>query len=376
MIFEYYEKVKLEIIQQKNDLLKEQQFTITFDEWTSVSQKSLMNVNIHFQAKSFNLGITEVNQVKCTSEVLLEMIEKKLKEFGLDLSTQPIKKIITADGAATNIKLSRISNIFIQNCQNHGLNLAICDTFYTECFDNESEDEIEEDSDCTDSDNSNASDADRECFMALKINFQASIKKARMFLKKIKNSPKLRRILKKYTELTPITDVKTRWSSLASMTNRFIEILPAVKKTFIDADVDFNWSENDTLAISTISKLLTPVKAVVEALSKDKANLLAADIELSNLIRNLESISDVDKAVKEEFISNIKSRFLGRRTIISDILQFLCSSKQNPERNMFYQRPTIAKFKEVFEMFCLTELNVSESDENEKNDDFDIFTLV
>ena len=100
MKFEYYEKVKLEIIQQINDLLKEQQFTITFDEWTSVSQKSLMNVNIHFQDKSFNLGITEVNQVKCTSEMLLEMIEKKLKEFGLDLSTQHIKKIITADGAA------------------------------------------------------------------------------------------------------------------------------------------------------------------------------------------------------------------------------------------------------------------------------------
>ena len=91
--------------------------------------KQVMNVNLHFKQQSFNLGLIEVDGISCTSEHLLKLIEAKLNDF--DLNTPGKTLIATADGAKVNMKLEKISKIHVQRCQNHGINLAILDTFYS-----------------------------------------------------------------------------------------------------------------------------------------------------------------------------------------------------------------------------------------------------
>ena len=88
-----------------------------------------MNVNIHFKKQSFNLGLIEVDDISCTSEVLLKLIKTKLNDF--DLKTSGKTFITTPNGAGVNLKLDKISKIHVQICQNHGINLAILDTFYS-----------------------------------------------------------------------------------------------------------------------------------------------------------------------------------------------------------------------------------------------------
>ena len=79
--------------------------------------KQMMNLNVHFNERSFNLGLLEVHKIKCSSGTLLEMIEKKLHEFNLSLGSK--KVIVTADGAATNRRLENVDVLLISelSCQ-------------------------------------------------------------------------------------------------------------------------------------------------------------------------------------------------------------------------------------------------------------------
>ena len=246
----YYTNIKDEIKEKIKKLGKDQDWTITFDEWTSVGVKQVMNVNLHFKQQSFNLGLIEVDGISCTSEHLLKLIEAKLNDF--DLNTPGKTLIATADGAKVNMKLEKISKIHVQRCQNHGINLAILDTFYSKVSSRiELNTSDEEDLNLSDESESQTTSSevveytseeeekehentDRHLTIAM-LEYKSVIIKARKITNSIRNSPKLRRILSKYAPLKPIKEVKTRWSSLAKITERFIKILPEIRHTFIDA---------------------------------------------------------------------------------------------------------------------------------------------
>ena len=327
----------------------------------------MVSINLHFKEISFNLGLIEVNQISCTSDVLLSLIKNKLNEFRINLNSK--KVIATADGASVNSKLETISNIFLQKCQNHAINLSIIDTFYAndsvekiesvfsdedyqqeenDCSDDEDESESEEGDDIDDKNSNTIS-------MPIQSQYKESIKKARNISNIIRNSPTMKRILLKYTDSMPLKDSKTRWSSLAKMTDRFLEILPQIKKTFIDAKKNLDFAETDYEYLKHIQILLYPVIDVVEKLSNSKANLLTADIEMSKLIIKLKNINENNnefKYIKKKFVTNLEQRFLARRRNTSNVLQYLLSSKFNTNDNLFYTEPSNQNIKQCYEDFC------------------------
>ena len=368
-ILDYFGEVKVEITERIAELCKEQKWTLTFDEWTSVRMKQMLNVIVHFKGVSFNLGVIGVHKISCTSETLLEMIKKKLAEYNLKLDAK--KVVATADGASVNIKLERISNISVQRCQNHGINLAILDTFYSK-ENNSSIDESDDTSDLSNDESStndesaatteNSGDEDDDendiNFMpqpALVIpKYKTTIQKASRISNTIRNSAMLKRILKKYTKLQPLKQAKTRWSSLAKMTKRFIEILPEIRKVYIDAKRPLRLSDDEAKILAHIPKLLCPVAKIVEKLSHANATLLTADVEMTKLINELNSIEfDEPTNIRDQFVQCLMQRYISRRTELSDILQYLLSSKYNPSDNIFYTgSPSKEAVKECFNMLC------------------------
>ena len=374
-VMNYYAEVKSEITEKIAELSRHQKWTLTFDEWTSVKMKQVLNLIIHFKDISFNLGIIEVHKVSCTSETLLEMIQNKLAEFNLNLGSNKIA--VMADGASVNMKLESISNIAVQRCQNHGLNLAILDTFYSKEYDDQAEsddssDMSEDQSDETgttalgqttvtttlEEENDEDEDDDDEELSANVIRCQPMyrnvIQKATKISNSIRNSAMLRRILQKYTALQPLKQAKTRWSSLAKMARRFIDILPSIRKTYIDAKRPLRFTDEEAEILSHIPKLLCPVANLVEKLSNSKANLLTADVEVSKVINELNSVEfDEPTSIKTKFVNCLTQRYLARRSEASDVLQYLLSGKYNTRDNMFYHGPPSSEIiKKLFSEFC------------------------
>ena len=373
-IFQFSAEIKKEMIEEMKELSQIQPFTLSFDEWTSIKMTQMMNLNVHFEKKSFNLGVIEVKEISCTSEAILRLIQQKLQEYGLNLDN-PQFIFATADGASANKKLERISNIALQQCQNHGLNLAIVDTFYAEKGPGNATEELSEEDEYTEeeddedgndevdvldedeSDDSEDDDDDVEQNFQIDLQYSDTIKKVRKISAYVKNSSKMRRILKKYTDRMPLLDVRTRWSSLAKMLERFRIILPDLRKAFIDASKAFNITNKDAKTITVLSKLLSPVVTTVKRLSSAKANLLTADREITCLINTLiDTEFDFQVPIKQIFIGKIKSRFISRRTEMSNVIQFLLQRKFHPNKNIFYSEPSNDFVKKCFEKFCFKPL--------------------
>ena len=114
-----------------------------------------------------------------------------------------------------------------------------------------------------------------------------------------------------------------------------------------------NFYQHEADVLADIPKLLIPVTKVVAKLSDSKANLLTADIEISRLINILESLKfDKPCPIRERFVQAIKERFTARRSITSNILQYLLSSKYPPSENIFCTEPTSMEIKKYFNNLC------------------------
>ena len=84
----------------------------------------------------------------------LQLIETKLKTYGLDLKTHIVS--IISDGATVMKKCVRLSGVNHQVCQSHGIHLAVCGVIYKHQARSQDDDEpcedddLEEDSDIDD----------------------------------------------------------------------------------------------------------------------------------------------------------------------------------------------------------------------------------
>lgn len=180
-------------------------------------------------------------------------------------------------------------------------------------------------------------------------------------MRKFKTSAKLRRALKKYSDLEPILDVKTRWSSLAYMIQRFLILIPEMKKVAIDLEFTLNFSAKQIKALETVEKMISPAIGTVKKLSESKSNLLTADIEMKKLIDQIKII-DTNNLLKTKFIENLESRFIARRTIMSDILQYLLQSIFKPSDNQYYTEPSCEVVAEYFSSLCVSDDCLEEKD--------------
>ena len=127
-IISYYDERKKAISkffsEEKNAGKK---FSIAADEWTSYSNKRFMNVFLHSDLRSFNLGLIRITG-SANAENLKTLFFAKLSEFGLVESD--IISLCT-DGAAVMMKLGKELDLEHIVCFLHTLNLVIVENVYS-----------------------------------------------------------------------------------------------------------------------------------------------------------------------------------------------------------------------------------------------------
>ena len=374
----------------KNEIqkhLETKSAVISFDEWTSSALIQLVNIIVHFGSSNFNLGVVEVISESANAESLSEIIFGHLQEFGL---TRECIKVLVADGAAVNSKISRMSNIPIAKCFNHGVQLAILDTFYKksqQLLDFENDDRIGSESsepnskrimledgddlssgestEDSSAEESNSSQEDLNVSESLPTTFSlvdgeniellGLIKKVRGMMK-ILRRPKIMRILSQYSNLKPKIDCKTRWTSLGSMIERFFQIFEAIQKTCIDVRLNCDFHQRELEKLNDIKEIIGAGSDLIKTLSFEKANLNTADLATSVAISKLSKLPE--RSLGRRFSTNLTRRFIERRTILSDCLAFLIQFKINQSENLFFTSPSIDLLEKYYCHFCKSESHI------------------
>lgn len=321
-------------------------FSVSFDEWTSNSNKRFMNLNVHSGHNFWNLGLLRI-KVSMTAEVCVELLKEKLACFGLSLD-EDIVAIVT-DGPNVMLKVGRLVPVKHQLCFAHGIHLAVCDVLYKKRLD---ETEAIEETDIAQEDRSidEALDSLDSLESGLIINPSDSvidvpdltsdnnisevIKKIRKVVVHFKrSSTKNDTVLQKYVreekgkELSLILDVRTRWNSMLDMIERFVALKSCIQKALIDVKFQIKLEERDFNVLEEIVGVLTPIKLTVEALCRRHSNLCTADAALKFLLGQLfEMKTNLSEKMMLSLITRLKQR---RNATMSGVLNYL----QNPATN-------------------------------------------
>lgn len=123
-------------------LSKHEQFSITIDEWTSVTNQRFMGIVLIMTGTTFNIGMSPITGA-ASPENLLSTIKGKLAGYNLSLDSCVS---IMSSGAAVMKQIQRSSNVFGQLCLNNGVCLAVKDSIARNSRNSVDYDDLEEDS--------------------------------------------------------------------------------------------------------------------------------------------------------------------------------------------------------------------------------------
>ncbi len=119
------EEVKEELSKRRE---KGERFSLTLDEYTSLSDKRYASINLHAQDSSyFSLGMVPIRG-SLPAEKAVELVSERLESFGISLSSDIVAA--TTDGAKVMVKFGRLIPSLHQLCFSHGYHLAVCDFLY------------------------------------------------------------------------------------------------------------------------------------------------------------------------------------------------------------------------------------------------------
>ena len=95
-------------------------FSLSFDEWTSTTNKRYMNINVHIPNKHWNLGLIRVygsmNVEKC-----IDVLKTRLKEHNANIDTDVVA--IVMDGPNVMVRVGKIIEAEHQLCLVHEFTL-------------------------------------------------------------------------------------------------------------------------------------------------------------------------------------------------------------------------------------------------------------
>jgi hypothetical protein len=360
LIFNYYAEIKSELKCKFSTILKaNQKFCLTLDEWTSSRNRRYMNINVMCNDGIFeNLGLIRI-EGSCGAEKTLDLVNERLKEFNLNLSTD-ITAIIT-DGAAVMGKFGKLAPAFHLQCYTHGIYLAVLDTLFgstkTELLlrkdqqhqvdqlldsDDDSDIEgIENNDDGLDKDENPAFEGmsyehDTNIsylkFKELKPQIQDAMKQIRKIASFFRKSPVRNTILQQNVklecgkELNLSLDCTTRWNSLLDMLERFEKIRIPIKKSLCEINATHLLEKEDQLfqIVRALITCLRPVKLASEALCRRDMDLIKSEGILSFLI---ETLNALDNSISRELLQNFKLRMITRRPkILISLIKYLNNS--------------------------------------------------
>jgi hypothetical protein len=346
-VLNYCQKIKNDVKTKLKQLkMAGESFSLTFDEWTSTSNKRYMNINIHVAKKFWSLGLIRIN-VSMTAENCIRILKERLEQFDVSLETDVVA--IVTDGPNIMLKVGKLIAAEHQVCFAYGIHLAVCDVLYNKknldesknesaiasLDDDDEADENVEDVHCQESGliietDQNVPDLTND------ENINEVIKKVRKVVLYFKRSPtKNDTVFQKYVtsehgkELSLLLDCKTRWNSLLTMLERFALLKASIQKALIDLNHPVRLEDSDFDLINEIIDVLVPVKLTVDALGRRDANLCTADAALKFLFKQLnEKKLILANKMKTSLLDRLKQR---RRMELSGVLNYLQSPRTNDE---------------------------------------------
>ena len=119
-----FERIKHDLLLRKS---KSEKFSLTLDEWTSLTNKRYLNINIHGIGFFWNLGLVRILG-SFSAERCVDAVSNKLNEFGIEFEADIIA--VTTDGCSMIQKFGRLIPTLNQLSYAHGLQLVIHDVFY------------------------------------------------------------------------------------------------------------------------------------------------------------------------------------------------------------------------------------------------------
>ena len=343
-VLEVEKVLKSHLIEQ----MEGKKVNISVDDWTSRQSIGFCNINASYikdgEYTNHCLGLIRLSSTDGKS--LAINIKTRLDEFEMK------PKFITTDGASNMATMSKHGGFLQQKCMIHGLQLVVFELIFLkrdittglpvlefECDDSMENDElVDEDSGEEDEIDEAVPNLDEvevkvEIFTEqglVQPKYMLSIKKVRSLMVSLKRSTKQREALKKYTSLSPLLDVCTRWNSTLIMLNRFIRLKDSLEKAKYDnTDIKKKmcFEDDEIIAINLITNVLEPFNVATKSLSAEGVNLHMADIILEILIGQIENQKLKNRTIE---------RIMQRREIWSDMLLYL---KNDTESISFYTEP-------------------------------------
>lgn len=383
-VMKYCERARL-MMRDKLKTCKQtgKKFTVSFDEWSSGSNKHYMNINLHHEERIWNLGLVRIRN-SMTAETCLKVLEDRLAEYGLSLDEDIV--CFVTDGSSTMIKIGKLVSPKQQLCLAHGIQLAVIDVIYkrhsiekpsqkSDAYetDDDSTEEVEE-QDEDENQTIQFLDVNVNAELSKKYNLGNIIAKVRKIVRCFRKSPTKNDLLQKYVkeehgkEMKLQLDCKTRWSSLFSMVQRFCLLKNCIKKALIDLNLEF-LVENEYQVIKHLTEILEPVKLTVEALCRQDMNLLKADIAFKFLIEELERQSS---PLSNDLKKSIETRLQQRSTVFSGVLRYLHDPSQKETGGLFQvlkaefvKQELVALLERLQESKYLVEIVPDSSDDEE-----------
>lgn len=361
LLSEFYEEKLGEYQKLFEDLKnKGKRFSISTDEWTANNLKRYLCVNVYCEQNYF-IGLQEING-SCTSEVIRNLVENKLRELNIDLNVDVVAS--THDGASVMKKYGKYLPCISQLCLNHAIHLAIMDSFYRDKAD---DDALEESSDEEDSENliekrnliDNCTiDSNIQLYneiaskKSLTVNLDGAVKKLRKLVKFFRKSPLRNNILqdnvkaKFGSEKRLQLDCPTRWNSLIVMIERYLEIKDAVRMTTAEFEHQ-NLSVEEENILESFMTILKPIELAIIELSKNETNLLHAEAVFLFIEKTLSKIqTPIATKILESMFIRINER---RNCILVTSIMFL-NSGIIPNNTKYIHYCTERKVKEYLSL--------------------------
>lgn len=148
------------------------------------------------------------------------------------------------------------------------------------------------------------------------------IRKVVIKLRSPKNNELLQKYAKRKQELKLILDVKTRWTSLYKMVERFLVLIDPVKIVLkkLNDDIYESVSKINLSRLNELVKVLKIMEVGCKTFSRSDFNLEKGD---QTLVFILDKLRELGTPLSKRMEESITSRFNSRRSIYSSIIKFI-----------------------------------------------------
>jgi hypothetical protein len=273
-VLTYAEKITNEMKQQLQSSLAEgHRFSLSTDEWTSVSSHRFININIHCgKGNIINLGVVRVRGA-ITAAVYRAFIERRLQTFGISLKEHIVA--CTTDGASVMRRMGSDIGCEHQMCLAHCVHLAVCDVIYAKVGEDQGSSSETDDEDEL---------GDVSSSPVLNNHLAPIIKKVRALVCMFRRSPTkndaLQEIVKQEhgKEINLICDCRIRWNSLLSMLERYAQLHQCCVRVLAYLGMnDVALSDSEMMQLDGMITGLKPFEILVNCLSREDCNIVQAE---------------------------------------------------------------------------------------------------